>query len=43
VTPAALAASLYHALGVDPHLELSDREGRPLVLSLGEPIPALFA
>ena len=43
VTPADLAASLYHALGVDPHLELSDREGRRLILSPGEPILSLFA
>jgi uncharacterized protein (DUF1501 family) len=43
VTPAALAASLYHALGVDPRVELYDRQGRPHALSIGEPILPLFA
>jgi hypothetical protein len=43
VTPAALAASLYHALGVDPDLEVYDRLGRPFALSIGEPILPLFA
>jgi hypothetical protein len=43
VTPAALAASLYHALGVDPGIELYDRQGRPHVLSIAEPILPLFA
>jgi hypothetical protein len=43
VTPAALAASLYHALGVDPHLELYDRFGRPFTLTMGDPILPLFA
>lgn len=43
VTPAALAASLYHALGVDPSRMLRDRLGRPHALTEAEPIHALFA
>jgi hypothetical protein len=43
VTPAALAASLFHALGVNPHGEVQDRQGRPHALTLGEPILPLFA
>jgi hypothetical protein len=41
-TPADLAASLYHALGVDLHTEVIDRQGRPHVLAVGEPIFELF-
>ncbi|MCS7021860.1 MAG: DUF1501 domain-containing protein [Gemmataceae bacterium] len=32
VTPADLAATVYHLLGVDPHLEIQDRLGRPFTL-----------
>jgi len=37
------AATLYHALGVDPESELRDRLGRPLRLCDGQPIAPLFA
>src|SRR5947208_580149 len=43
ITPADLAASLFHALGVNPHGEVQDRQGRPHALTLGEPILPLFA
>ncbi len=43
VTPADLAASLFHALGVNPHGEVYDRQGRPHALTLGDPILPLFA
>lgn len=38
VTPADVAATVYHCLGVDPALELRDQFDRPLRLCLGEPI-----
>jgi hypothetical protein len=38
VTPADVVATVYHALGVDPALELRDAFGRPQALCLGRPI-----
>ena len=38
VTPADIAATIYHCLGVDPDLELVDTLGRPLRLCNGTPI-----
>ena len=38
VTPADVAATVYHLLGVDPALELADSLGRPLRLCSGTPI-----
>ena len=32
VTPAEVAATLYHALGLDPHKELPGPQGRPFPL-----------
>lgn len=40
--PPDLAATVYHALGVDPAVELHDRLGRPLRLSSGEVITPLY-
>jgi hypothetical protein len=42
-TPADLAATLYHSLGVDLQTEVIDRQGRPHVLTLSNPILDLFA
>ena len=42
VTPADLIATLYHALGVDPHDWLRDLQNRPLRLAAGEPIERLL-
>jgi hypothetical protein len=41
-TPADLAATIYGALGVNPHTELRDRLNRPIQLCAGEPITPLF-
>jgi hypothetical protein len=41
-SPADLAATIYHALGIDPDIELRDRLGRPIRLCTGEPIEPLF-
>ena len=38
VTPADVAATIYHLLGVDPAMELSDTVGRPMRLCEGTPI-----
>lgn len=43
VTPADVAATVYHALGVDPALELRDAFGRPQALCLGRPIAPVLA
>jgi uncharacterized protein (DUF1501 family) len=42
VTPAELAASVYHALGVDPHTPLPGPEGSPQAAAAAEPIAELF-
>jgi hypothetical protein len=41
-SPADLAATVYHCLGVDPRLQLRDRLDRPLTLCEGEPIRAVL-
>ncbi|MBI1902466.1 MAG: DUF1501 domain-containing protein [Planctomycetia bacterium] len=43
VTPGDVAATIYHALGLDPHALIHDPAGRPHVLALGDPILPLFA
>jgi hypothetical protein len=43
VTPEDLAATIYHALGIDPELRLPDAEGRPVpIVDGGRPILDLF-
>jgi hypothetical protein len=42
VTPADIAATIYHALGVNHALELLDPLGRPARLCLGEPIQQIL-
>ncbi len=42
-TPADLAATVYHLLGVDPRTQLVDRLNRPLTLCEGEPIRAVLS
>jgi hypothetical protein len=41
-SPPDLAATIYHALGVDPATEVRDRLGRPLRVCTGEPITPLY-
>ncbi|MFQ3651295.1 MAG: DUF1501 domain-containing protein, partial [Gemmataceae bacterium] len=41
-TPADLAATVYHCLGVDPHLQLYDRLERPHTLCEGKVIDAVL-
>ena len=40
--PEDLAATIYHSLGVDPHLQLPDNLGRPLTICEGTPIQAIL-
>jgi uncharacterized protein (DUF1501 family) len=40
--PADLAATVYHCLGIDPHLQLRDRLDRPQALCEGTPIQAIL-
>lgn len=43
VSPLDFAATIYHALGIDPHTIVPDRTGRPVPVTPGEPIRALFS
>ena len=42
VSPADVAATIYHCLGIDPRGQVRDQEGRPLVIGVGKPIQALL-
>lgn len=42
-SPADLAATIYHALGIDPAQEIKDRLERPIRLAQGEVIHALWS
>ncbi|MDB5311032.1 MAG: hypothetical protein JWO38_5234 [Gemmataceae bacterium] len=42
VSPGDFLATIYHAMGLDPHAEIRDREDRPHRLVDGAPVTALF-
>lgn len=42
VSPADIAATIYHLLGIDPGTQVADQQGRPLTIASGEPVRALF-
>jgi hypothetical protein len=42
VSPADIAATLCHCLGIDPRADVTDQQGRPLVVGTGTPIHALL-
>jgi hypothetical protein len=42
VHPSDIAATIYHCLGIDTRGEVSDQQGRPLVVSAGQPIHRLL-
>ena len=42
VAPWDIAATMFWALGIDPATEYHDLEGRPRVVSIGQPITGLF-
>jgi hypothetical protein len=41
-SPADLAATIYHCLGVDPHMQITDRLNKPSTLCEGTPIQAIL-
>jgi uncharacterized protein (DUF1501 family) len=41
-SPADLAATVYHVLGIDTETEVQDRQGRPVRLTSGQPIQPLL-
>jgi hypothetical protein len=44
VHPRDLVATIYHLLGIDPHLTVPDRAGRPVPIAHGgEPLPSIIA
>ncbi|HQU46953.1 MAG TPA: DUF1501 domain-containing protein [Pirellulales bacterium] len=43
VSPADVAATIYHALGIQPRSEVTDQQGRPIQIAPGEPVYELFA
>ena len=43
VSPADIAATIYHSLGVEPDTQLIDSLNRPMALCLGEPIARILA
>src|SRR5262249_52300972 len=43
VSPGDLAATIYHALGIDLETELRGPEGRPVPLTTGKPLLDLFS
>jgi hypothetical protein len=43
VSPADIAATIYQQLGIDPRGHVTDQQGRPLVVSTGNPIRAILA
>ena len=43
VRPDDLAATIYHALGIDPQTELQTSDARPVHAADGKPISAIFA
>ena len=43
ISPKDLLATMYHLLGIDPHLMIQDRQGRPLPLVDGQVIPEVMA
>jgi Protein of unknown function (DUF1501) len=42
VSPADVAATIYHCLGIDPRAHVTDQQGRPFVVSVGKPIHAIL-
>jgi hypothetical protein len=42
VSPADIAATIYHCLGIDCATHVTDQQGRPLVVGTGKPLRALL-
>ncbi|HEV2946426.1 MAG TPA: DUF1501 domain-containing protein [Gemmataceae bacterium] len=42
VSPADVAATIYHCLGINPQEHFADQQGRPLLVSCGQPLHPLL-
>jgi hypothetical protein len=42
VSPADIAATIFHCLGIDPRAHVTDQQGRPLSISTGNPVHGLL-
>lgn len=42
ISPADVAATIYHCLGIDPRAHIMDQQGRPLVVSSGQPLHGIL-
>jgi hypothetical protein len=42
VSPADIAATIYHCLGIDPRTHVTDQQGRPIVVGTGTPLHVLL-
>jgi uncharacterized protein (DUF1501 family) len=42
ISPADLAATIYHSLGIDPRAHVTDQQGRPLVVSTGTVVQGIL-
>ena len=42
MSPADLLATIYHAFGLSPEMEIRDRSNRPYRLVEGEPVTAIL-
>jgi hypothetical protein len=42
VSPADIAATIFHCLGIEPRTHMSDQQGRPLVVGTGSPVRAVL-
>jgi hypothetical protein len=42
VSPADITATIYYTLGIEPRDHVVDQQGRPIVVSAGTPVDALF-
>jgi hypothetical protein len=43
ISPKDLLATMYHLLGIDPHMMINDRQGRPLPLVTGSVVDEMIA
>ena len=43
VTPDDVAATIYYLMGIDPRSEVMDAQGRPIMISSGNPIMEVVA
>jgi hypothetical protein len=42
VSPTDIAVTIYRCLGIDPHTQMMDQQGRPFILGDGKPLHSLL-